>query len=40
VSSEFEKESDGDTSVASDPDRDDPYNEHLVPAAAEKIIYI
>jgi hypothetical protein len=40
VSSEFEKESDVDTSLASDPACDDPYNQHLVPAAPEKIIYI
>jgi hypothetical protein len=40
VSSEFEKESDIDMSLASDPARDAPYNEHLVPAASEKMIYI
>jgi len=39
VSSEFEKESDIDTSFACDRAHDDPYNECLVPAAAEKIIY-
>jgi hypothetical protein len=41
VSSEFEKENDSDTSVASDPARDpadDPYNGHLVTTAPEMII--
>jgi len=37
VSSEFQKESDSGTSMVSDSVRDDPYNEHLVPTAPEKI---
>jgi len=40
VSSEFGKESDRGTSVASDPARGDPYNEHLMATAPEMILYI
>jgi hypothetical protein len=40
VSSEFQKDGDVDTSLVSDPARGDPYNERLVPAAPEKMIYI
>jgi len=40
VRSEFEKESDSGTSVASDPARDDPCNVHLMATASEMILYL
>jgi len=40
VRSEFEKESDSGTSVASHPARGDPCNGHLVATAPEMILYI